>query len=177
MTRSEDLRYGPSMGPERKEFPLRPRTPQAVGGVVLFGVGALYFYAVRGVGANGTVYLVCAALSLGMAVAALVAVFNLMTHEGFAIVLTHDAIELPRAPYRSRRRERIPLAAIEAVSFSPEPPAAPDMVILHVLPGPTLRWIRQDALESDTAADVARLLIERVTALRGPGRGVDIRYH
>jgi hypothetical protein len=45
-----------------------------------------------------------------------------------------------------------------------------------VEPGPQLRWIRQVDLETGNVAELARLLVERVSALRGDGKVVRAEY-
>jgi len=95
--------------------------------------------------------------------------------EGWSVVIAADCLELPRAPYQSRLRERIPYEDILFVALSPGPPARPEMVIFHVGPGPEVRAIPQEQLIEGTVAEIAALVIERVTALRGPGRVVGVK--
>ncbi len=74
----------------------------------MFGGGALFFFAMRGTGFGSTFGLLLGVLSAGMAALSVVGIVNLLRHEGWAVVLTEDALELPTAPYRSGRRESFP---------------------------------------------------------------------
>lgn len=156
----------------RISYPMRSRLPASFGALVLFGGCALFAFAARGGLLDGTLALLLGLGSLAFVAMAAVSIVNLMLHEGWEVVLAEDAIELPAAPYRSRRRERFPYAAIEFVGLAPSPPDEPEMVVIHVSPEPHIRWIRGADLEAGTVTEVARRLIERVSDVRGDGRVV-----
>ena len=150
------------------------RLPTAIFGLVLFAGCAVFFAATRGTLFGPTEGLVFALLGAALALLAAVAAWNLVRHEGWAVVLADDALELPRAPYASARRDRIPYAAISFVGLSPDSRGEGEVVVIHVEPGPQLRWIRQADLAAGSATEIARLVMERVSARRGPGQVVRI---
>jgi hypothetical protein len=158
----------------RAEFPMRSRLLASFGALVLFAGGALFAFAIRETRFGGSFTLLLAGLSAAIAVLAGIAVVNLLRHEGWAVVLADDALELPAAPYRTRWRDRLPYAAISFVGLSPGPPGGADTVVIHVEPGPQLRWIRQADLETGNVVEIARLLVERVSAHRGEGKVVTV---
>jgi hypothetical protein len=148
-------------------FRLRSPLLLVLGATILFAACTVFFF-ISGRSA------VLGGLSVLLAAGGLVATMNVVTHEGWAVVLGADALELPRAPLVSRRRDRIPYADIGYVGLTdPNPlvragPSEP-MVLVEVGPKPTVRWIRQADLRAATIADVARQIIARVTAVRGEG--------
>ena len=77
---------------------------------------------------------------------------NLRRHEGWVVVVGADALELPMAPVRGPRRERVPYAQIAGLRES-----ADVLVILGVPPAP-VRWIRaRDLIDGDLAALAAAI--------------------
>lgn len=163
MTR-DDARAA-SAGPPT--FPLRSPLPMASGALALGLAGAALLAA-----AGGGLAWLLAGLSLLLAVAAAVAVHNLVRHEGWAVVVGDDALELPTAPIRGRRRDRIPYGAIGFVGRSPagEAPVA----IIEVEPGPVTRWVREADLRRGTVDELVALVVARVAAVRGPGTAVTV---
>jgi hypothetical protein len=153
-------------------YPMWSRLPAALGALALFGGCALFAFATRGGMIDSTLGLALGVGSAALAALAAVAVVNLLRHEGWAVVLADDALELPSAPYRTARRDRVPYEAIEEVGIYPAPPATAEAVLIHVSPGSQLRYVRQDDLQRGTVAELARALIERVRERRG---GDDVR--
>jgi hypothetical protein len=147
-------------------YPMRSRLPLSVCALLLFG-GCALFFLTPGSLFGGAVGTVLGILSAGIAAVAGLAVVNLVRHEGWAVVLADDALELPAAPYRSSRRDRLPYAAIARVALWPAPPHTPTTVVVHVGPGPQVRWINQADLRTGSVAEIARLLVERVDRSRG----------
>jgi hypothetical protein len=154
----------------RHEFPMYRPLGRVVAALVLFGAvaGILTLAWLRGL--TGSLSAVGAVLSAVMAACAGLAVRNLRGHEGWAVVLAEDALEIPGAPFRSRRRDRIPYTAIFALALAPPPPAAPEIVIVEASSEPGARWIRQEDLVEGELRDLYRALEERVRRRRGPGR-------
>jgi hypothetical protein len=168
--------YNRAVNRGRAEYPMRSRLPASIGALVLFAGCALFAFAIRETPRfGGSFALLLAGLSAAMAVLAGVAIVNLLRHEGWAVVFADDALELPAAPYRTTRRDRLPYADISFVGLSPGPGAA-DTLVIHVEPGPQLRWIRQADLEAGHVVELARLLVERVSAYRGEGSVVRVDY-
>ena len=164
------------MEPARISYPMRSRLPASIAGLVLFAGGSLFCFETRGTLFGSTVGLLAGVGSAALAMLALVAIVNLVRHEGWSVVLASDALELPTAPYRSSRRERVPYAAISFVGLSPDPPAESEVVVIHVGSGPQIRWVRQADLCTGTVTEIARLLIERVSTLHGGGSVVRAIY-
>lgn len=77
---------------------------------------------------------------------------NLRHHEGWALVVGADALELPMAPVRGRHRERIAYAQITALRESP------DVLVIQLAPPAPTRWIRaRDLIGGDLAAVAAAI--------------------
>jgi hypothetical protein len=145
---------------------MKSRIPASIGALVLFGGCTAFFAAGLGSMGGTTFGALFALLSAGLTVMAVVALVNLLRHEGWEVVLADDAIELPGTPFASRRRDRIPYAAIEFVGLAPDL-QQPEAVVFHVAPGPRARWIRQADLAAGDVKQIARALVERVRAHRG----------
>lgn len=148
------------------QYPMRSRLPLCVCALVLFAGCALLFFATRGSLFGSTAGLVLGVLSAGMAAVAVLAIVNLLRHEGWSVVLADDALELPTAPYRSSRRDRLPYAAIASIGLAPAPPKQPATIVIHLGPGSQTRWINQADLRAGSVTEIARLLVERVEACR-----------
>ncbi|MBS2030821.1 MAG: hypothetical protein JST54_23155 [Deltaproteobacteria bacterium] len=108
--------------------------------------------------------LVLGFLSAAMTVPAALAVFNLVTHEGWSVVIGEDALELPGAPFRSRKRDRIAYTSIRFLAASPAPPQEPTLLLIHLSPPAPTRWVKQRDLRSGSLAMLARVLVARVSA-------------
>ena len=113
-------------------------------------------------------------LALALGIASINTTIALATHEGYAIVVGDAGMEFPRAPLEGRTRKRVPWAQIGALFLNPAPPQSPyTLLVVHVddlariRPGKPIpaRWIiSNDALETGTVAEIARLAIELKSA-------------
>jgi hypothetical protein len=149
---------------------MRSQLPPSLAGVVAFGGCAFFFIVTRGDLLGNELGAVMALLSVGMTLLAGFAAANLLRHEGWSVVITANTLELPTAPYKSSKRDRIPLASIEFVGLARDPRGEATAVMIHISPGPQIRWIRRADLSTGTVTEIASLLADRVTALRGEGR-------
>lgn len=129
------------------EVRLRSPLPQ----VATMAVGATAA-AAAGLAVGGAIGLGLLALGLPLGGAAVIAWRNLGRHEGWAVVVGADALELPAAPVRGRRRDRIPYGQIAELVVSPE------VIVLGLAAPAATRWIRaRDLIDGDLAALAAAI--------------------
>ncbi|MBL8627055.1 MAG: hypothetical protein JNK64_37545 [Myxococcales bacterium] len=101
---------------------------------------------------GGVVGLALVALATVCGAGAELARRNLRHHEGWAVVVGADALELPMAPVRGRHRERIAYAQIAGLRESP------DVLVIQMVPPVPTRWIRaRDLVGGDLAALAAAI--------------------
>jgi len=121
-------------------FPLKSPLPKAIGGSIVFWLGAI------AMGLSGTTAgLLLAGLVAAAAVVMSASVVNLLRHEGWAVVVTSDGVELLEAAMTSSKRTKLAWDEIADVGVSPAPPEKPEVLVFDLKVGGQ-RWVRRDDL-------------------------------
>lgn len=136
-------------------FPLKSPLPKAIAGAIVFWLGAL----VMGF-AGTTAGRLLAGLVGAAALVMSASVVNLLRHEGWAVVVTNDGVELLEAAMTSSKRTKLSWDDIIGVGVSPAPPEKPDVLVFDVKAGGQ-RWVRrEDLVDGNLESVISAVLLQ-----------------
>ncbi|MBL8936780.1 MAG: hypothetical protein JNM69_19630 [Archangium sp.] len=136
-------------------FPLKNPLPKAIAGTVVFWLGALAMALT-----HSTAGYLLAGLAAAAAVVMSASLVNLLRHEGWAVVVTNDGVELLEPAMTSSKRTRLSWDDIANVGVAPAPPAKPDVLVFDVKSGGQ-RWVRrEDLVDERLEAVISAVLLQ-----------------
>lgn len=136
-------------------FPLKSPLPKAIGGTVVFSFGAIAMALTQ-----STAGYLLAGLSGAAALVMSASLVNLLRHEGWAVVVTSEGVELLEAAMTSSKRTRLSWDDITNVGVSPAPPAKPDVLVFDLKNGGQ-RWVqREDLVDEKLESVISAVLLQ-----------------